>query len=150
MNRSGVTNGCTPIFLPPSLGFPSRLALTSCPSASSSPSASLLYLPHHCPSSATYLILFTDSLQPLTPPFLKEKELKLAGEMNNVTAINGGMQGSVFSCVCGGEGTTRRGGGSGVDSGPALYAPFQLLHRLQKRRNYFCMEISLHGLRRLA
>lgn len=54
--------------------------------------------------------------------------------------------------VCGGEGTTRRrrGGGGGVDSGPALYAPFQLLHRLQKRRNDFRMEISLHGPRRLA
>lgn len=57
-----------------------------------------LFIPrHHCPASSSYLILLTDSLQPLAPLFLKEKELKLAGEMNNATAINGGMK--VFSCV---------------------------------------------------
>lgn len=86
------------------------------------------------------------------PLFLKEKELKLAGEMNNVTAINGEAWMYQSFHVCGGEGTARRrrGGGGGVDSGPALYAPFQLLHRLQKRRNDFRMEISPHGPRRLA
>lgn len=71
--------------------------LTSCPSSP----LRLFILLHHCPSPATYLILLADSLQPLVPLFLKEKELKLAGEMNNVTAINGGMDVSVFSCVWG-------------------------------------------------
>lgn len=87
--------------------------LTSCPSPVSSP-LPLFILPRHCPSSATYLILFTDSLQPCTLLFLKEKELKLAGEMNNVAAINSGMEVSVFSCVrvggWGGEGRTRWSG----------------------------------------
>lgn len=84
-------------FVPPSLAFPNQLVLTSCPPSP----LPLFILLHHCPSSATYLILFADSLQPLMPLFLKEKELKLAGEMNNVTAINGGLDVSVFSCVWG-------------------------------------------------
>lgn len=75
---------------------------TSCPS-SFPPLLPLFIPPHHCPSSSTYLILFADSPQPLVPLFLKEKELKLAGEMNNVPAINSGTKGSVFSCVWGGE-----------------------------------------------
>lgn len=73
--------------------------LTSCPPPISFP-LPLFILLHHCPSSATYLILFIDSLQPFTLLFLKEKELKLAGEMNNVSAINSGVEVSVFSCVC--------------------------------------------------
>lgn len=87
---------------------------TSCPS--SFPSfLPLFILLHHCPSSSTYLILFADSLQPLAPLFLKEKELKLAGEMNNVPAINSGMEVSVFSCVWGwrDELQERWGGGGG-------------------------------------
>lgn len=62
---------------------------------------SSLFIPqHHCPASSSYLILLADSLQPLALLFLKEKELKLAGEMNNATAINSGMK--VFLCVWGG------------------------------------------------
>lgn len=87
--------------------------LTSCPSPVSFP-LPLFILLRHCPSSATYLILFTDSLQPCTLLFLKEKELKLAGEMNNVAAINSGMEVSVFSCVRVGGGGVR--GGRGEDS----------------------------------
>lgn len=71
---------------------------TSCPS-SFPPLLPLFILPLLCPSSSTYLILFADSSQPLVPQFLKEKELKLAREMNNVPAISSGVDGSVFSCM---------------------------------------------------
>lgn len=84
------------LFLTNSVSTPSTRS--SCPS-SFPPLLPLFILPHHCPSSSTYLILFADSPQPHVPLFLKEKELKLAGEMNNVPAINSVMEGSVFSCV---------------------------------------------------
>lgn len=91
---------------------------TSCPS-SFPPLLPFFILPHHCPSSSTYLILSADSPQPLVPLFLKEKELKLAGEMNNVPAINTGIEGSVFSCVW------RWGvGGGGGGGGCGLYLTF--------------------------
>lgn len=141
-NRFNGTNGCKPIFFPASLNsLTNSVMLTSCPSPFSSP-LSLFILLLHCPSSTTYLILFTDSLQPLTPLFLKEKELKLAGEMNNVTAINSGKEVSVFSCVWGWrrDGSEGRGSGSGVDSSPALYAPFQLFAQMAENEKWF-----LHG-----
>lgn len=150
-NKFHAAECCTPSFFPAELGFSHSLSHAHLLSFSVSSPLPLFILLRHCPSSATYLMLFTDSLQPCTLLFLKEKELKLAGEMNNVAAINSGMEVSVFSCVrVGGVmrwGKRRKLGG--VDSGPALYAPFRLLHRLQKRRNDFCMEISPHSLRRL-
>lgn len=76
-----------------------------------------LFCSAFCPSSSTYLILFADSSQPFVPSIpgrrRKRKGLKLAGEMNNVPTISGGVDGSACSCA---EMSCRRGedwGGGG-------------------------------------
>lgn len=58
----------------------------------------------------------------------------MAGEMNNVPAINCGMEGSLFSCVVRrrrDELVRGEAGGGGVGSGGGLYALFPTLLRLQ-------------------